>query len=163
MSHWWDSLLLLTGIWGMNSLGEGYSLGREQNLFYFWALGSLFLSVFGRNTHDLHFWLTHPSLCPYAPYIKETKMEWVMVSESRLSFINGFKLSGVRGWWIVRHIMAGLHTHESFILTCDVLFVRVFYSVWYSSSKHFSWENNQQQSNSTFYLLAAWLHAIEIA
>lgn len=66
---------------------------------------------------------THLSLCPYAPYIRETKMEWVMVSESRLSFINGFKQSGVSGWWIVRHIMAVLHTHESFILTCDVLFV----------------------------------------
>lgn len=40
----------------------------------------------------------------------------------RLSFINGL-WSGFSGWWIVRHIMAVLQTHEGFILTGDVLFV----------------------------------------
>lgn len=74
---------------------------------------SLFRSVYARNkcsTHDLHFLFYQPSLCAYAPYMKQTTMEWVMVSESRLSFINDFKLSGVSGWWIVRHIIAVLCT-----------------------------------------------------
>lgn len=38
----------------------------------------------------------------------------------RLSFINGL-WSGVSGWWIVRHIMAVLQTHESFfsaVMSC---------------------------------------------
>lgn len=81
-------------------------------------------------TDDLYYSLSHSELVslmcfihltisvPFSPpYIKQTK-GWVMVSESRLSFINGFRLSGVSGWWIVRMSCNGCGS-----LSCDVLFV----------------------------------------
>ena len=82
------------------------------------------------STDDLYYSLPHSELVslmcfihltisvPFSPpYIKQTK-GWVMVSESRLSFINGFRLSGVSGWWIVRMSCNGCGS-----LSCDVLFV----------------------------------------
>jgi len=115
-----------------------------SELWYF-SFACVFATT--KQTHDLPFFRTSfppQSPCACMPLVKRRRRRWrwVTVSESRRSFINGFKLSA---WWIARHIMAVLDSH----LPCSVRPLRECTCAMQRLArlvKHFLWENNHRGS-----------------